>query len=164
MIIWEYFQHNQQRLRILFPDATRLPVLAGVCDQSFPPPSVLGRCEESQEQGWHEAVDAAASYLHKTLQQKEGRIEVGAAPLVMPADTHKLKRHVGLLLEKVLKAGAKIGDSVNRSDAHGREEDRAAEQRGNVLPECIYSSAVLQFIDVYIFFGMLRATVVKIQS
>ncbi|XP_037085643.1 protein PTHB1-like [Pollicipes pollicipes] len=80
------------------------------------------RCAESQEQGWHETVDVAAGYLHKSLQQKAGRVDVSSAPLSMPQDTSKLKRHVALLLEKVLKAGAKIGESVNRTEL---EDDSA---------------------------------------
>ncbi|KAF0310643.1 Protein PTHB1 [Amphibalanus amphitrite] len=75
----------------------------------------------SQEQGWHETADCAAGYLHRALQQQTGRVAVSGAPLAMPDDTTKLKRHLALLLEKVLKAGARIGDSVNRTDAPADE-------------------------------------------
>ena len=81
--------------------------------------AVSWRPARSQEQGWHETADCAAGYLHRAVQQLEGRVAVSAAPLAMPQETTKLKRHLALLLEKVLKAGARIGDSVNRTDAPG---------------------------------------------
>ena len=75
---------------------------------------------QSQEQGWHETADCAAGYLHRAVQQQAGRVPVSGEPLRMPEDTAKLKRHLALLLEKVLKAGARIGDSVNRIDLPGK--------------------------------------------
>ena len=86
-------------------------------------------------QGWEETTDAAVTFLLRSVLNR-GTFGVdggGSGPptpmprdapptpeLTMPADTNKLKKHLGILLEKITKGGAQLSlDSTSEMKIPG---------------------------------------------
>ena len=57
--------------------------------------------------GWEELVDAAVTHLLRTSLAKSGKDQQQqmsqSTDLEMPADTHKLKKHIALLCDRISK-------------------------------------------------------------
>ena len=64
------------------------------------------RVTTETDQGWEESTDAAVTHLLRTTlskSQKEATLSVAAVE--MPSESSKLKKHIALLCERVLKGG-----------------------------------------------------------
>ncbi|XP_042887369.1 protein PTHB1-like, partial [Penaeus japonicus] len=76
----------------------------------------------SMDQGWEEATDASVTFLLKTVLGKGSRDAAVAPELTMPSDTSKLKKHLDLLLNKIMKGGVQLTidntGSTNNTDTH----------------------------------------------
>lgn len=59
-------------------------------------------------QGWEEATDASVTFLLRTVLGKGSRDAAVAPELTMPTDTSKLKKHLDLLLNKIMKGGVQL--------------------------------------------------------
>lgn len=56
------------------------------------------------EQGWEECTDAAVTHLLRTtLSKSQKEAAVSLTAVEMPPDSSKLKKHIALLCERVLK-------------------------------------------------------------
>ncbi len=56
------------------------------------------------EQGWEESTDAAVTHLLRTTLSKSAReVGVGVASVEMPTESSKLKKHIALLCDRLLK-------------------------------------------------------------
>ena len=56
------------------------------------------------DQGWEESTDAAVTHLLRTtLSKSQKEAAVSMSRVEMPADSSKLKKHIALLCERVLK-------------------------------------------------------------
>lgn len=84
----------------------------------------------SMDQGWEETTDASVTFLLKTVLGRGSRDAAISPELMMPNDTIKLKKHLGILLEKILKVGAKLNintpttnNTEPMEDPHSGEDD-----------------------------------------
>merc|ERR1711924_415226 len=63
--------------------------------------------QDTEEQGWDEMVDASLTHLLRTTLAKSGKDAAvqasSGAPLTMPVDTTKLKKHITLVCERLSK-------------------------------------------------------------
>jgi len=63
---------------------------------------------DNTEQGWEEITDAAMTHLLRTSLAKSAKESaVAPAPLSMPADTNKLKKHITIVCDRLAK-GARL--------------------------------------------------------
>ncbi|XP_071550345.1 protein PTHB1 isoform X2 [Panulirus ornatus] len=94
----------------------------------------------SMDQGWEETTDASVTFLLRTVLGKGSRDAPSTPDLIMPSDTAKLKKHLGLLLDKVTKGGAQLNLSSspppNSTDTNEdiifRDEDEPTDSSGTV--------------------------------
>ncbi|CAN0038085.1 unnamed protein product, partial [Discosporangium mesarthrocarpum] len=65
---------------------------------------------DTEDQGWEEAVDASMTHLLRTTLAKtvkESSTTTAQQPIVMPADTSKLKKHISIVCDRLNK-GARL--------------------------------------------------------
>ncbi|XP_069956522.1 uncharacterized protein [Cherax quadricarinatus] len=62
----------------------------------------------SMDQGWEEITDASVTFLLRTMLGRGPRDAVSVPELTVPSDTNKLKKHLGLLLDKVTKGRVQL--------------------------------------------------------
>ncbi|CAL4130802.1 unnamed protein product, partial [Meganyctiphanes norvegica] len=74
--------------------------------------------QPSMEQGWEEVTDVGVTFLLRTVLGKGSQDAVTVPELTMPNDTTKLKKHIGALLDKIVKGGAKLSldNDKNKKD------------------------------------------------
>ena len=63
-------------------------------------------------QGWEETTDASVTFLLRTVMGRGSRDSASTPELKMPADTVKLKKHLGILFDKILKGGASLNLNI----------------------------------------------------
>ncbi|XP_025097943.1 protein PTHB1-like isoform X2 [Pomacea canaliculata] len=67
---------------------------------------------DSAEQGWQEMTDAAVTHLLRTVLAKSAKdAAVNPSPLILPADTTKVKKHIALLCDRLGK-GARLVEGM----------------------------------------------------
>jgi len=77
--------------------------------RSYLSPTVL----DATEQGWEECTDAAMTHLLRTSLAKSAKDSAGGvpAPLAPLADTSKLKKHIGIVCERLARGARLTGDA-----------------------------------------------------
>ncbi|XP_063611687.1 protein PTHB1-like [Penaeus indicus] len=106
----------------LILELVRLSV--GMSDQHFAllSAAISPIVHTSMDQGWEEATDASVTFLLRTVLGKGSRDAAVAPELTMPSDTSKLKKHLDLLLNKIMKGGVQLAidnsGSTNNTDTH----------------------------------------------
>ncbi|XP_052813611.1 protein PTHB1-like [Mya arenaria] len=74
--------------------------------------SVTGLVVDTLEAGWEETVDASVTHLLRTVLAKSAKDQtLNPAPLKLPEDTSKVKKHLALLCDKLSK-GARLVDGL----------------------------------------------------
>ena len=110
-------------LRLDLPAASRVLLEAYLCT-SFRETS--GGSDEHSGTGWEEQVDAAMTFLLKTLLAKQPK-EAGqlSMPLDLPEDLEPLKKHIAVVFDR-LEKGASLALPSGRAgdDGEVREESR----------------------------------------
>ena len=68
----------------------------------------------SSLQGWEEIVDAAVTHLLRTTLAKsqKDQQQTSFQSLELPADSHKLKKHIALLCDRITKGYLPTGKKV----------------------------------------------------
>ncbi|XP_042217578.1 protein PTHB1-like isoform X2 [Homarus americanus] len=77
----------------------------------------------SMDQGWEEITDVSVTFLLRTVLGRGSRDAPSTPELTMPSDTTKLKKHLGLLLDKVTKGRAQLTLKTTPTSAADTRED-----------------------------------------
>ncbi|KAK7059243.1 Protein PTHB1 [Halocaridina rubra] len=89
----------------------------------------------NMDQGWEEVTDASVTFLLRAILGRGSRDAVSTPELTVPMDTVKLKKHLGLFLDKILKGGvnltleasSKPDDADTHEDVHSEDEEELEE-------------------------------------
>ncbi|XP_068235573.1 protein PTHB1 [Palaemon carinicauda] len=84
------------------------------------------------DQGWEETTDSSVTFLLKSVLGRGSRDAAIAPELTMPHDTIKLKKHLGILFEKILKAGAQLNISAPTTNNIDTTEDTHSGDEGEI--------------------------------
>eukprot|EP01027_Heterolobosea_sp_BB2_P000323 GEZU01000468.1.p1 GENE.GEZU01000468.1~~GEZU01000468.1.p1 ORF type:complete len:115 (+),score=40.86 GEZU01000468.1:195-539(+) len=94
--------------------------------EQFLSPIVL----DSAEQGWEECTDASMTHLLRTSLAKNAKESASVpAPLVVPKDTQKLKKHIALVVDRIAKGGKLYRKDPSSGNGAGGKKKKGSDKK-----------------------------------